>query len=101
MALVIHHLDDRVSALREVHRVLRPGGHVVVSTHHLTNDWLLNGGSYLTTEPIEEMWSRGWWVRYWRLPLTDVCDEFTQAGFVIERLVECGMARLAAAEYLK
>lgn len=59
MALVIHHLDDRVPTLREIHRVLRPDGHLVVSTHHPTHDWLRHGGSYFAVEPIEETWSWG------------------------------------------
>lgn len=88
LALVIHHVDDRVAALRELHRVLRPGAPLVVSTHHPTADWLRLGVSYLTIEAIEETWSRGWRVRYWRLPLTAICSEFAQAGFLIERLVE-------------
>jgi SAM-dependent methyltransferase len=98
LALVIHHLDDRVAALREFHRLLRPDGRLVVSTHHPTTDWRRHGGSYFTTEAIEETWprdeghsghrSRDWSVRYWRLPLTATCAEFTQAGFLIERLVE-------------
>jgi SAM-dependent methyltransferase len=88
LALVIHHVDDRVSALKEIHRVLRPGGRMVVSTHHPVSDWLRRGGSYFDSQVVEEVWNRGWQVRYWQLPLTTVCGEFSAAGFVIERLVE-------------
>ena len=89
MALVLHHLDDRVTALREVQRVLRPGGRLIVSTHHPTSDWVRLGGSYFAVEPIEENWHQGrWHVRYWRLPLTRSCDEFIQAGFMVDQIVE-------------
>jgi SAM-dependent methyltransferase len=88
MALVIHHLDDRVAALRELHRILRPGGALVFSTHHPTGDWGRHGGSYFDVSLVTETWSRGWNVRFWRMPLTDVVAECTDAGFVIERLVE-------------
>lgn len=88
MALVIHHVDDRVGALREICRVLRPLGRLVVSTHHPVGDWRRQGGSYFDTEIVEETWKRGWQVRYWRQPLTRTCAEFAEAGFWIERLVE-------------
>jgi SAM-dependent methyltransferase len=90
-ALVIHHLDDRGACLREFFRVLRPGGHVVLSTHHPTTDWLRQGGSYFETEEVEEIWHRGersYTVRFWRQPLTSLCADIADAGFLIERLVE-------------
>lgn len=88
MALVLHHLDDRVSALRELGRVLRPHGRLVLSTSHPTLDWRGHGGSYFTREVIEETWRGDWQLRYWRQPLESWCAEFAEAGFVIERLVE-------------
>ena len=57
--------------------MLRPGGRLVVSTHHPTADWLRQGGSYFTMEAIEETWNQEWSARYWRLPLTATCAEFT------------------------
>jgi SAM-dependent methyltransferase len=88
MALVIHYVEDRVAALRELHRVLRPHGRLVLSTTHPTADWLGNGGGYFDERYVEEQWSRGMVNRFWRQPLTRWFDEFTDAGFTVERLVE-------------
>ena len=87
-ALAIEYVDDRVSALRELRRVLAPDGALVISRGHPTADWLRHGGSYFETRVIEETWSKGWHLRYWLSPLQQTCDEAFRAGFLIERLIE-------------
>lgn len=90
-ALVIHYVSDRRAALSELRRVLRPGGALVLSTQHPTADWLRKGGSYFDVAVEEDVWHRpegDWAVRYWREPLTSLCEAVHQAGFLIERLVE-------------
>lgn len=87
-ALVYHYLNDRPAFLGECHRMLRPGGALVISTHHPAWDWHRLGGSYFAVEPVTETWSKGWEITAWRMPLTAMTEEFATAGFLIERLVE-------------
>lgn len=87
-ALALEYLDDRVAALKELHRVLRPWGVLVLSRQHPTGDWLRHGGSYFDVRVIEETWSKGWRLRYWLAPLEQTCEELHEAGFLIERLLE-------------
>ena len=96
LALAIEYVDDRVNALRELRRVLSPRGALVMSRQHPTADWLSNGGSYFDTRIIEETWSKGWNLRYWLTPLERTCEEITQSGFLIERLLEPRPAAEAA-----
>jgi ubiquinone/menaquinone biosynthesis C-methylase UbiE len=88
LALALHYVNDRVAALRELRRVLRPHGALVLSIGHPTGDWLRNGGSYFDTRVIHETWKRTWQVHYWLAPLQATCEEIFQAGFLIERLLE-------------
>lgn len=88
LALALEYLDDRVGALRELRRVLRPGGVLVLSRMHPTGDWLRHPGDYFADRLVEETWSRGWQVRYWIGPLERTTEELFEAGFVIERLRE-------------
>ncbi|OXM74917.1 MULTISPECIES: class I SAM-dependent methyltransferase [Amycolatopsis] len=87
-ALAVEYLDDRVAVLRELRRVLRPEGALVLSRQHPFGDWLRHGGNYFEPRVIEEVWSRGWRVRYWLNPLEQTCEELHEAGFLIERLLE-------------
>ena len=87
-ALAIEYVDDRVAALRELRRVLRPGGALVFSGQHPTADWLRHGGNYFDVRVIHETWRNGWHVHYWLAPLQVTCEEIFQAGFLIERLTE-------------
>lgn len=87
-ALAYHYVNDRPGFLREMNRVLRPDGAFVISTHHPTADWCRLGGSYFDVSPVSETWSRGWEITAWRMPFTQVTEEFTAAGFLIERLIE-------------
>ena len=87
-ALALEYLDDRVAALREFRRVLRPDGALVLSRMHPVGDWLRHGGSYFDVRVVEEAWSKGWQVRYWLAPLERTCAELRAAGFLIEQLRE-------------
>jgi ubiquinone/menaquinone biosynthesis C-methylase UbiE len=50
-SLVLHYLRDWIGPLRELRRVLRPGGALVMSTHHPASDVKLSvSGKYFETE---------------------------------------------------
>jgi ubiquinone/menaquinone biosynthesis C-methylase UbiE len=100
MALVLPHLDEPELALRELHRILRSQGRLVVSTVHPVFYWKIHGGSYFTEEVVEEAFlSRGWRVRSRRAPLERWCADFWAAGFVIERLLEPRPIKAMAERY--
>jgi SAM-dependent methyltransferase len=89
-SLVLHYIDDLAATFGEWARVLRPGGRLVLSTHHPTHDSksLLEPG-YLVEEVVEERWDwLGEDMRYYRRPLSALTEPLTGAGFVIERIVE-------------
>jgi SAM-dependent methyltransferase len=90
-SLVLHYLRDWGPTLRELHRILRPGGAMVLSVHH-SEDWhWQDRPDYFVTELLEETWSIGGVptvVRYYRRPLSATFNALRDAGFAVDRLVE-------------
>lgn len=60
---------------------------------------MLRGGSYFDRGPVEETWQTDWRMKYCRQPLEAWCQEFFDAGFLIERLVEPRPAKTMAERY--
>lgn len=91
-ALALHYLKDWSIPLNEFYRLLKPGGKVVISTHHPFMDHELTGGEdYFAHTLIEDRWEKAGetlHVRYWRRPLTQMMDEIKAAGFEIHNIQE-------------
>ena len=91
-SLVMHYLRDWVTPLRELHRVLRRDGTLLISTHHPAWDVERSeSGLYFDTELIHDQWTRGgqeFDVRFWRRPLTEMFAAFEEAGFKLLELKE-------------
>lgn len=87
-ALVLHYVSDPTALMEEFHRVLRPGGVAVISNQHPTSDWVRLGGSYFAVEEFTETFSKGWVITTRHAPMQYWCDAFTDAGFLIQKLVE-------------
>lgn len=88
-ALVLHYLQDWAPTLSEFRRVLKPGGWLLLSTHHPATEALrYDVADYFATELIEDYWSWVGKVRFYRRPLTAITGALTDAGFVIDQIVE-------------
>jgi ubiquinone/menaquinone biosynthesis C-methylase UbiE len=88
-SLVFHYLRSWVDPLRELHRVLRPTGSLVMSIHHPTWDWRNHcPEDYFAFLQVSEVWVKPHAVTFWRRPLTAATEAVREAGFLIDRLVE-------------
>lgn len=91
-SLVLHYLDDWAGLLAQVHRVLRPGGRLVLSVHHPVWDWpLLDAGDYHRRGWVTDSWTLDdgtvFPVQFHRKTLGDVVTSVA-AALRVRRLVE-------------
>lgn len=91
-SLVLHYLEEWGPLLRELRRVLVPGGAFVFSIHHPITGWLLSDQTdYHRTELIRESWD---WdgvqvtAAMFRRPLKDVFGPLLNAGMIIDAVDE-------------
>jgi glycosyltransferase involved in cell wall biosynthesis/ubiquinone/menaquinone biosynthesis C-methylase UbiE len=93
MSEVLEHIDDDQQALREIYRVLKPGGILALSVPHsrypfwwdpINHIWIALGGQPIRSGPIAGIWSN-----HERLYEPEVlAQRFRNAGFTIEILEE-------------
>lgn len=86
--LVMHYIKNWLPVLKEFHRVLKPKGKLIFSTHHPIMDWQnFPVESYFSFELVEDEWDVGK-VKFYRRSLAAMSQDLTAAGFLIERLLE-------------
>ncbi|WP_369963122.1 class I SAM-dependent methyltransferase [Leifsonia sp. EB34] len=93
---VLHYLKDWAPTLAELHRVLKPGGRLIVSEEHPTALFLsdrLSGGDreYFGVHERVEEWTLGGGtavLTFWDRPLHAMTDAFAAAGFRISAISE-------------
>lgn len=83
----IEYIEDRVAALSELRRVLRPDGALVLSGQHPTGDWLRHGGSHFHAGPSRRRGARaGGCSTGWRCWSENLQGDLRR-GLLFERLL--------------
>lgn len=92
-ALVLEYVEDWRGTMSEFHRVLRPGGLLIVSVTHPFFDFTYFGSeAYFETELVHAKWSGFGSVRVqmpsFRRSLQETLNPFVEAGFRLEKILE-------------
>lgn len=88
-SLAINNITNQGQLLSELHRVIRPGGWLLISTSHPTSDWHRFGGSYYDQDWVDLRLAKSRFsIKYQRMPLGAFLSELLSAGFTLEQLVE-------------
>jgi SAM-dependent methyltransferase len=87
--LVLHYIEDWRPTFHEFRRVLKPDGWLLFSTHHPATEMVrFAPENYFKVEHCVDTWKWLGNVEFYRRPLTEISGSLSDAGFVIERLVE-------------
>ena len=91
-ALAMHYLEDWNDSIREFHRVLKPGGQLVISIEHPFFEYIFfKSKIYFKTELVKCIWKgfgKPTEVHSYRRPLEACILPLTNNGFYIDKLLE-------------
>jgi SAM-dependent methyltransferase len=92
-SLVLHYLEDWGPTLREMRRVLRPGGRLIASVNHPFVEHMSQNPrhNYFATTSYTDAWTfggRSFPMTFWRRSLQAMTNAFTSAGFNLAVLSE-------------
>ena len=111
-SLTLHYLEDWITALSEIKRIMVPGGHFLFSTHHPvkwgsqvtreeSEDIFIMGyerpkdgsapqvyGDYLTPRKLEDTWFGSFTVTFFHRPLSHILRDILGSGMVIDDFIE-------------
>ena len=88
-SLVFHYIQDWNTLFRECHRLLRPEGWMLFSTHHPFGEYQrLCLETYFKCESVMDDWGVFGKVQFFRRSLTETMKSLKDAGFVIDTFLE-------------
>ena len=91
-ALAIHYLENLKKCFEEFSRLLKPGGHLVFSTHHPFLDFKgSQTGNYFEQEHLTQTWKtigKPIDIEFYRRPLSSTLNAALSAGFVMNGISE-------------
>ena len=91
-SLVLHYLEDWSGPLAELHRVLKPGGRLILAVNHpVIRPVVYPEDDYFAITPYTEDYTfdgETASLTFWHRPLHAMTDAFTQAGFAISVISE-------------